>query len=111
VGKVSYGKCERCEALGQIERVGTIDLKSSSPVVLMLCSQCSKLFFKLNRAERRNLLRKKKPAKHKPDNWTLQQIRAKANEKKKSPILLPTDKPAEPEKPVEKRSKGGLILP
>ena len=46
---MSFGKCQRCEALGQVEAVGTLDGNTGTPVVLTLCSQCSKLYLHLNR--------------------------------------------------------------
>ena len=50
---MSFGKCQRCEALGQVETVGTLDGDTGTPAVLTLCSQCSKLYLHLNREQRR----------------------------------------------------------
>lgn len=119
---MSYGKCQRCEGLGQLESVGTLDGNTGMPVVLSLCRQCSALYLHLNREARRSvaktLRQKPKKPKKKPDNATLQAIREKARAKKKSAILLPGVTPKAPETPKspiivpqEKRSAGGLILP
>ncbi len=120
---VRYGKCQRCEVLGKVETVGTLDGATGTPVVLQLCSQCSTLYLHLNRAQRRQVgqaqRQKPKVAKKKPDNATLQRIRQKAQAKKPSPIVLPTTEPKAPEKPKspiiipgqDRRSKEGIILP
>ena len=119
---MSFGKCQRCDTLGKIETVGTLDGDTGTPVVLTLCSQCSKLYLHLNREQRRSIAKtlrqKPKAPKKKPDNWTLQSIRQKAREKRKSILVMPGNAPEAPETPKspivvpqEKRSKGGLILP
>jgi hypothetical protein len=108
---MSYGKCQRCEALAQLQPVGTIDPKIG-PVVLQLCQQCSPLYLHLNRVQRRHLnkLATHPPKKPKcpPDNATLKRIRAKAQEKKPSQIVLPSEAPPQIVMPEK---KGGLILP
>ena len=119
---MSYGKCQRCEALGQVESVGTLDGNTGTPVVLQLCSQCSKLYLHLNRQQRRSvaetLRQKPRQPKKKADNWTLQSIRERAKAKRKSILVKPETPNVAPEiqkspiiAPQEKRSKGGLVLP
>jgi hypothetical protein len=109
-----YGKCQGCEALGQLASVGTISPETSRPIVLQLCRACSPKYLHLNRQQRRALGRTvelmSRPG-YKPKRVRPRDDARRIRPKKPSPILVPSEPEQPKPKPQEKRSKGGLILP
>ena len=112
---MSYGKCQRCDALGQLEPVGTLVPESMKPVVLQLCRACAPKYLHLNRRQRRGVQQTVQRFVRHGGKPKVKQVRPRDDAKrirpkKPSPILLPSE-PQKPEHPTEKRSKGGIILP
>ena len=119
---MSYGKCQRCEALGQVESVGTLDGTTGTPVVLQLCSQCSTAVLapepgsSAGRLRRRSGRSRGSPRRSRTTDAAEHPGEGKA--KRKSILVKPETPKVAPETPKspiivpqEKRSKGGLVLP
>jgi hypothetical protein len=88
-----YGSCERCKALGQVRRVGTIDPQKMEPKTVVVCAQCEKLYWHMNHDDRRKLKRDmKKLAKHGPNKGPRGRIQPKPKPKPTSPIIIPEGK-------------------
>ena len=114
----SFGKCQQCKAIGKLDEIGTLDPDTTRPVVLKLCRTCASKTLHLNREQRRDIQRDISRAEYQVAKWgKVKPKKTRARDdakrirpKKPSTILVPSQEP-EQQKPAEKRSKGGIIIP